>query len=157
MPISAPKPNSPPSANWVDAYHRQHDRRIDLVETVVVADSRHNRIGVVRTVIMNMRDRFVDAVDDLAAMVASSYSVSQSAAAAGFTRGSVRCTASSPAHLAAGVDQHLDQRLEGGRCTGAVDQQGFGGAADAGAGGSSRSARSTSPFQDWRRDRHRRD
>ena len=36
------------------------------------------------------------------------------------------------AHLATGLDQHLDQRLERGRCAGAIDQQGFGRAADAG-------------------------
>src|ERR1700738_896503 len=36
------------------------------------------------------------------------------------------------AHLAAGVDQHFDQRLEARCCTRAIDQQGLGGAADAG-------------------------
>src|ERR1700716_727414 len=43
----------------------QHDRRIDLVEKFARDGFvfRHDRIGVLRTVVMNMRDRFLDAVD----------------------------------------------------------------------------------------------
>ena len=46
----------------------QHDRRIDLVEKFARGAFvlGHDRIGVVRAVIVNMRDRLVDAVDDLA-------------------------------------------------------------------------------------------
>ena len=46
----------------------QHDRRIDLVEEFARGAGvlGHDRIGVVRAVIVNMRDRLIDAVDDLA-------------------------------------------------------------------------------------------
>jgi hypothetical protein len=37
------------------------------------------------------------------------------------------------AHFAAGLDQHGDERLQAFRSTGAIDQQGLGSAADAGA------------------------
>src|ERR1700686_1677360 len=45
----------------------QHDRRIDLVEEFAGGAGifRHDPIGVMRTVVMNMRDRLVDAVDHL--------------------------------------------------------------------------------------------
>src|ERR1700687_137913 len=45
----------------------QHDRRIDLVEKFARGGFvfRHDRIGVVRPVVVNMGDRFIDAVDDL--------------------------------------------------------------------------------------------
>src|SRR6266436_8847246 len=45
----------------------QHDRRIDLVEKLAggACIFRHDRIGVMRTVIVNMHDRLVDAVDHL--------------------------------------------------------------------------------------------
>src|SRR5580704_11409432 len=45
----------------------QHDRRIDLVEEFARGSFvvRHDRIGMARPVVMNMRDRLVEAVDDL--------------------------------------------------------------------------------------------
>src|SRR6266404_9603978 len=45
----------------------QHDRRIDLVEKFARGGLvlRHDRIGVTRTVVVNMRDRFIDAVHHL--------------------------------------------------------------------------------------------
>src|SRR6476659_11265544 len=45
----------------------QHDRRIDLVEKFARSGLvlRHDRIGVMRTVVVNMRDRFIDAVHHL--------------------------------------------------------------------------------------------
>src|SRR5260370_12228673 len=47
----------------------QHDRRIDLVEKFAGGAGifRHDRIGVMRTVIVNVRDHLVDAVHHLAA------------------------------------------------------------------------------------------
>src|SRR6476469_6555406 len=45
----------------------QHDRRIDLVEEFARGGLvfGHDRVGVVRAVVVNMGDRFSDAVDDL--------------------------------------------------------------------------------------------
>ena len=45
----------------------QHDRGVDLVQEFLrgLFVFRHDRIGVVRAVGVNMRDRLVDAVDDL--------------------------------------------------------------------------------------------
>src|SRR3954454_12778078 len=45
----------------------QHDRGIDLVEKFARGGLvlRHDRVGVVRAMIVNMRDRFVDTIDDL--------------------------------------------------------------------------------------------
>ncbi len=65
--------------------------------------------------------------------MASRYSVDQSSSLAGFTRaidGARRLVA---AHLAAGVEQHGDERLEMRRRRRAIDQQRLGRAADAGA------------------------
>src|ERR1700687_444218 len=44
----------------------QHDRRIDLIEEFARGTFvfRHDRIGVVRAVVVNMRDRLIDAVHD---------------------------------------------------------------------------------------------
>src|SRR5665213_3727769 len=44
----------------------QHDRRIDLVEEFAggVRVFGHDRVGMMRTVIVNMRDRLVEPVDD---------------------------------------------------------------------------------------------
>ena len=45
----------------------QHDRRINLVEKFACRGFvfRHDRIGVVRAVIADMRDRFIESIDDL--------------------------------------------------------------------------------------------
>src|SRR5882762_4292655 len=112
----------------------QHDRRIDLVEEFAggVCIVRHDRIGVMRTVVVNMRDRVVDAVhhfggDDRVLIFGIPVFVGgRLHPGIGALYGVVA------ADLATGVDQHLDQRLEAGRRALAIDQQGFGGAADAG-------------------------
>src|SRR5256884_2096518 len=112
----------------------QYDRRIDLAEEFLgsLYILGHDRVGVARAVILDMRDRVIDAVDD--------------------TRGDdgveifgvpvlVGCRLHAridllhgrvAAHLAAGFDQHLDQRLQIDRCACAIDEQRFGRAADAG-------------------------
>ena len=66
MPISAPKPNSPPSANWVEALCSTI-ARVDLAQELVgrLLVGGDDRIGVVRAVALDMRDRGVDAVHDL--------------------------------------------------------------------------------------------
>ena len=69
----------------------------------------------------------------LAAMMASRYSVDQSSSLAAFTRGSTALRLLVAAHLAAGIEQHRDQRLEMRRRRRAIDQQRLGRAADAGA------------------------
>ncbi len=66
MPISAPMPNSPPSANWVEA----------LCSTMALSSAgeealggrlvfRDDAVGVLRAVLADVGDRRVDAVDDL--------------------------------------------------------------------------------------------
>ena len=66
MPISAPKPNSPPSANWVEALcstiAESTSREEFLGRRGVVGD---DGVGVVRAVALDMGDRRVDAVDQL--------------------------------------------------------------------------------------------
>src|SRR5215216_506032 len=113
----------------------QHDRGIDLAQEFPGRPDilGHDRIGVARAMVLNMRDRSVDAVDD--------------------TRGDDRVEILGipivvgrrlhprvdllhgvvAAHLAAGFEQHLDQRLQIRSSGCAIDQQGLGGAADAGA------------------------
>src|SRR5438105_1574873 len=113
----------------------QHDRRIDLVEEFLRGFRvfGHDRVGMMRAVGVDMRDRFVDAVDNarcddrvfifgVPVLVGSGFYPRVSA-----LHGLVA------AHLAAGIDQHFDQRLEARRCSRAVDQQGLGRAADTGA------------------------
>ena len=66
MPISAPMPNSPPSANWVEA----------LCSTMALSTRARNRsavalvlgddgVGVLRAVARDMVDRLIEAVDHL--------------------------------------------------------------------------------------------
>ena len=58
MPISPPKPNSPPSANWVEALCKTIAESTSLQKNLrrflVVGD---DRIGVVRAVAVDMGDR----------------------------------------------------------------------------------------------------
>ena len=85
-----------------------------------------------RAVVVNMRDRFVDAVDhfrgdDRILVFGVPVFVG------GRLHSGIRALHGIvAAHLATGIDQHLDQRLESSRRTGTIDQQGFGGAADPG-------------------------
>ena len=131
MPISAPKPNSPPSANWVEALCSTI-AEIDFVEKFAGGFFvfGHDRIGVMRAVIVDMGDRLVDAVDDsrrndgVLVFGVPVFLGSRLHPGVGSLHGVVA------AHFAARIDQHLDQRLETGRC--AIDQRGFGRAADAG-------------------------
>src|SRR5665213_390108 len=112
----------------------QHDRRIDLVEEFAgsIRVFGHDRIGVVRTVVVNMRDRFVEPVDDfggddcILVFGIPVFVGSRLHPDIGALHGGVA------AYLATGIDQHLDQRLEMGCSPGAIDQQSFGGAADPG-------------------------
>jgi len=59
-----------------------------------------------------MGDRTIDAVDDLGRDDASRYRCPNPHRKLPSRRASIRCTASSPRTFAAGIDQHLDQRLE---------------------------------------------
>src|SRR3984893_8945772 len=103
----------------------QHDRRIDLVEKLAGGGFifGHDRVGVARTMVVNMRDRLVDAVDDfrgddrVLVFGAPVFVGGRLHPAIGALHGGVA------AHLAARLDQHLDQRLEKGRRAGAIDQQ----------------------------------
>src|SRR5437588_7171250 len=112
----------------------QHDRRIDLVEELPrdVGIFGHDRVGVVRTVVMNMRDRLIDAVDNSSrddGIFIFGVPV--------FLGGGLHPAISAlhglvAAHLATGIDQHFDQRLEAPCSAGAIDKQGLGRTADAG-------------------------
>ena len=66
-------------------------------------------------------------------MIASRYSVDQSCFARGLHARIGLLHGGIAAHLAAGVEQHVDQRLQMRRRRRAIDQQGLGRAADAGA------------------------
>jgi hypothetical protein len=66
-------------------------------------------------------------------MMASRYSAGQSSSVAGLGRGVRLLHVGIAAHLAAGIDQHGDERLEHASRGGAIDQQGLGRAAHAGA------------------------
>ncbi len=65
MPISAPRPNSNPSAKRVDALTSTElestSRRKRIAVRVVL---RHDRVGVLRAVSRDVRDRLVERVDD---------------------------------------------------------------------------------------------
>ena len=110
-----------------------------------------------RAVIVDMRDRLVDAVDDargddrvlifgVPVLVGGGLH-----ARIDLLHGVVA------AHLAAGIDQHLDQRLQAGRGAGAIDQQRLGRAADAGAAHLGVEHDRLRHFEIGGRDRHRRD
>src|SRR6478735_7942571 len=94
----------------------QHDRRIDFVEEFLRGMSvfRHDRIGVTRAVIVNMRDRLVEPVndaccDDRVLIFGVPVFVGRGLhPVIDALHGIVT------AHLAAGIDQHFDQRLQTG-------------------------------------------
>ena len=134
MPISAPKPNSPPSANCGRGI-MQHDRRIDLAQEfrrcgLVLGD---DRVGVTRTVTLDMRDRRIDAVDH----PGGDDGVKIFGVPIGFARrlhaAVDRLHRGVAADFAAGVEQHEDQRLEQFRRSGPIDEQRLGRSAHAGA------------------------
>ena len=112
----------------------QHDCGIDLIEEPARGGFvfGYDRIGVMRTVIVNMRDRLIEPIDHLGGddrVLVFGVPVLVSRRlypGVGLLHGVVA------AHLAPGVDQHLHQRLQSARSAGAIDQQGFGRAADAG-------------------------
>ena len=107
MPISAPKPNSPPSANCVEALCSTI-AEFDLAQEffrrgLVLGD---DRVGVMRAVALDMGDRRIDAVDhaggdDGVEIFGAPIGLARrlDAAVGGLHRGIA-------AHLAAGVDQH---------------------------------------------------
>ena len=81
MPISAPKPNSPPSANWVEAFHMD-DRAIDAVEEglgglLILGD---DRFGVASAVGGDVIDGPVETPATIfTARIGARYSADQSA------------------------------------------------------------------------------
>src|SRR5215211_3470324 len=113
----------------------QHDRGIDLAEEFLRSTGvlGHDGVGMMRAVIVDMRDRFVETVDhsrrdDRVFILGIPIVVGcRLHPRVDLLHGVVA------AHLAAGVDQHLDQRLQARRGSCAIDQQRLGRAADAGA------------------------
>src|SRR3954463_11282126 len=96
----------------------QHDRRIDLAEEFCGGATvfRHDRIGVMRAVALNVSERLVEAIDDarrddgvfvfgVPVLIGSGFH-----ACIDLLPGVVA------AHFAAGIDQHLDQRLQVRSC-----------------------------------------
>src|SRR6185295_4746355 len=94
----------------------QHDRGIDFAEEFLGSASvlRHDRVGMMRTMIVDMRERVIETVDDprrddrvfifgVPILVGGGLH-----ARIDLLHGVVA------AHLAAGIDQHLDQRLQAG-------------------------------------------
>ena len=112
MPISAPMPNSPPSANWVEAL-RMHDRAVDLAQEAlggrrVLGD---DRVGVAasrsaRCARSPRRARRPPRT----ARIASRYSVPQSSSLAGAIARIDRARSRVAAQLAAGLEQIVDDR-----------------------------------------------
>ena len=93
----------------------QHDRGIDLAEEFLGGlrlPSRSHRCGASRG--SGYARSPPTPSTTRAAMMASRYSVSQSSSVAGFTRIDLLHGVVA-AHLAAGIDQHLDQRLQRSR------------------------------------------
>ena len=113
----------------------QDDGRIDLAQEFFRRDmiGRHDRIGVVRAVALDMGDRLVDPVDHLGGddrveIFGRPILLGRRPDA---RIGGLRVRIA--AHLAARIDQHADQRRKQLRRDRAVDQQRLGGAANPGA------------------------
>src|SRR6266700_5731273 len=113
----------------------QHDRRIDLVEELLsdFGVFGHDRVGMVRAVVMDMRDRLIDAVDNSCSDDGIFIFGVPVFLGRGLHPGVSALHGLVAAHLATGIDQHLDQRLEARVAACAIDQQRLGRAADAGA------------------------
>jgi len=108
MPISAPKPNSPPSANWRRGVV-QHDRGIDLVRKFLRRrlSAGDDRVGMMGAVALDVLDRrFQPPIDHAGGVILSTYSVTSPARwrVSRAYRPSARRTSRSI--LAAGVEQH---------------------------------------------------
>jgi len=139
-----PKPNSPPSANCVDALCSTNRRMSTSVEEFLRGRGvfRHDRVRyMTRTVVVNMCDRPVDAVErPLAAMIASSiFGIPVLRRTPGFNPAinalhHVRRRATSQP---ASISIFGPAALRLAAAPRAIDQQGLGGAADAGDGASS--------------------
>ena len=134
MPISAPKPNSPPSANWVEALcstiAESTSRRNFSAAAVVLGD---DRIGVVRAVALDMRDGRVDAVDHLRGDDGVEIFGRPVLLGRRLDARIDRARRRVAAHLAARIEQHGHQRRKMRRRRRRIDQQRLGGAAHAGA------------------------
>ena len=133
IPISAPNPNSPPSANWVEALCRTI-AEIDLLQEplrrgLVLG---HDAVGVVGAVSLDMVDRRVETVDDadrddrVEIFRAPVLFARRRHPRIGLTRRRIA------AHGAAGLDQRVDQLPQQERGDRAMHEQGFGCAADPG-------------------------
>ena len=157
MPISAPKPNSPPSANWVEALCRtmalSTSCRNFSAAALILG---HDRVGVMRAVALDMPDRGVHAVDHLGGddgVEIFGRPVLLARRLHARIDGARRLVA---AHLAAGIEQHGDERLEMRRRRRAIDQQRLGRAADAGAPHLGVEHDASSPCRAWPPCPHRR-
>ncbi len=136
MPISAPMPNSPPSANWVEALCSTMALSTSSQETLrgrgVGGD---DRLGVARAVARDMLDGVRHPVDDAHRDDGvEDIRVPQSAAsAAGARAHRAAQAAASPRTSQPASSSARDQGLQMAVHAGPVDQQGLGGAADPGA------------------------
>ena len=134
MPISAPKPNSPPSQNCVEAFHSATALSTPLRNrSAAAASSGDDGIGVLAAMARDMRERRVDAIDHgdrqdgvepfgVEIRLARRRQVGHDGARRGIG-----------AEVAAERAQIGNDRGQQRGRDGAVDQQRLGGAADAGA------------------------
>ena len=131
MPISAPKPNSPPSANWVEALCRtiaEFDLLQEPLRRGLVLG--HDAIGVMRAIGLDMVDRRVETVDN--ADRNDRVEIFRPPILFGRRRHTrVRLTRRLVAtHRAARLDQRVDQLAQQERRDRAMHEQRFGRAAD---------------------------
>ena len=132
MPISAPMPNSPPSANWVDALCSTMALSRRARKRSAVAWSSATMQSVCCEPYLRMWAMAASTPSTVfTAMMASRYSVDQSCSVARLHARVGLLRRRIAAHLAAGLDQRRDQRrqIAGGRL--GIDQQRLGGAAHA--------------------------
>ena len=113
----------------------QHDGRVDFAQKFLrrFAVFGHDRIGMMRAIAFDMRDRGVDAIDHPRGDNGIQIFGAPILLGRGFDAPVHRLHRRVAADLAAGVEQHGDQRLEQPVAASAIDQQRLGGAAYAGA------------------------
>src|SRR6478735_181840 len=112
----------------------QHDRGIDLAEKPLgcMIVFRHDRIGMMRAVTLNVGERRIEAVDDFRRDDGVLIFGVPVLVGGGLDARIDLLHRVVAAHLAAGIDQHLDQRLQVRGSSRTIDQQRFDRTADTG-------------------------
>src|SRR5215472_16773811 len=113
----------------------QHDRRVDLAQEFLrsLAIFGHDRVGMMRAIALDMRDRGIDAIDHPGGENGVEIFGAPVLLGRRLDAPIHRLHRGVATDLAAGIEQHGNQRPEQFAGAGAIDQQRLGGAADAGA------------------------